>query len=121
MIGAPTASAPLEPRVVLRRRGEQDRAGHLLEVAAGDRRVGVVRGDDLALLGQLEPAVDRARRLAEDRPVRRAAAAADRAAAAVEQGQLDALARAATSTSAACARWSIQAAARNPDSLFESE
>ena len=56
-------------------------------------RVRVVGGDDLALLGELEPAVDRARRLPEDRPVRRSAAAADRAATAVEQRQLDALAR----------------------------
>ena len=60
-------------------------------------------------------------RLAEDRPVRRAAATTDGAAAAVEQRQLDALAPRRPSTSAACARWSIQAAARNPDSLFESE
>ena len=65
----------------------EDRAGHLLEVAAGDRRVGVVGGDDLALLGQLEPGVDRARRLAEDRPVGRTAAPPERAAAAVEQRQ----------------------------------
>ena len=68
-----------------------DGAGELLEVAPGDGRVGVVRGDDLALLGELEPAVDRARRAAEDRPVRRPAAAPDGAAAAVEQRQLDAV------------------------------
>ena len=61
-------------------------------------RVGVVGGDDLALLGELEPAVDRAGRLAEDGPVRRSAAPPDRAAATVEQRQLDASARA-TSTS----------------------
>ena len=90
MIGAPVDERAVEARVVLRRRGEQDGARHLLEVAAGDGRVGVVGGDDLALLGQLEPRVDRARRLAEDRPVGRAAAAPERAAAAVEQGQLDA-------------------------------
>ena len=86
----PDRERPLEPRVVLGRRRQQDRAGHLLEVAPGDRRVGVVGGDDLALLGQLEPAVDRARRLAEDRPVRRPAAAPERAAATVEERQLDA-------------------------------
>ena len=68
----------------------EDRAGHLLEVAAGDRRVGVVGGDDLALLGELEPGVDRARRLAEDRPVRRSPTPSERAAAAVEEGQRDA-------------------------------
>ena len=71
----------------------EDRAGHLLEVAPRDRRVGVVGGDDLALLGQLEPGVDRARRLAEDRPVGRSPAPPDRAAAAVEEGQLDAARR----------------------------
>ena len=53
--------------------------------------------------------------------VRRSAAAPDRAAAAVEQRQLDAALAAATSTSADCAPWSSQAAARKPDSLFESE
>ena len=58
-------------------------------MAARDGRVAVVRGDDLALLGQLEPAVDRARGAAEDRPVRRPAPAADRAAAPVEERQLD--------------------------------
>ena len=74
---------------MLRCRCQEDGAGHLLEVAAGDGRVRVVGGDDLALLGQLEPRVDRARRLAEDRPVGRAAATPERPAAAVEQGQLD--------------------------------
>ena len=80
-----------EPRVVLRRRRQQDRRGDLLEMPARDDRVRVVGGDDLALLGQLEAAVDRARRLPEDRPVRRPAAAPDRAAAAVEERQLDAV------------------------------
>ena len=79
-----------QARDVLGCRGEKNGAGHLLEMAAGDGHVGVVGRDDLALLGQLEPAVDRARGLAEDRPVRRSPAAADRAAAAVEEGQLDA-------------------------------
>ena len=120
MIGAPVGERRAEARVVLRRRGEQDGAGHLLEMAPRDRRVRVVRGDDLALFGELQAAVDRARRLPEDRPVGGAAAPTDGAAAAVEQGQLDAVLRAAA-TSADCAWWSIQAAARNPDSLFESE
>ena len=75
--------------VVLGRRREQDRRRQLLELAQRDRRVGVVGGDHLALLGQLEAAVDRARGLGEDRPVRRSATPADRAAAAVEQGQLE--------------------------------
>ena len=104
MIGAPTAQRRREPR---RRapgvEASRTAAGDLLEVPPGDRRVGVVGGDDLALLGQLEPAVDRARRLAEDRPVRRAAAAPDGPAAAVEQRQLDAVPRA-TATSASWAR-----------------
>ena len=80
----------LEAGVVLGRRGEQDRAGHLLEVAARDRRVGVVGGDHLALLGQPQPTIDRARRLAEDGPVRRPAAAPERPASTVEERQLDA-------------------------------
>ncbi len=77
-------------RVVLRRRGDEGGARQLLQMAPGDRRVRVVRGDDLALLGELEAAIDRARRAAEDRAVRRAPAAADGAAAAVEERQLDA-------------------------------
>jgi len=89
-IGGPDRERPLELRVVLGSRRQQDRAGHLLEVAPGDRRVGVVGGDDLALFGQLEPAVDRTRRLAEDRPVGRPAAASQRAATTMEEGQLDA-------------------------------
>ena len=60
-------------------------------MALGDRGVGVVGGDDLALLGELEAAVDRPGRLREDRPVRRPAAAAERPAPAVEQRQRDAV------------------------------
>ena len=80
---------------------DEDRVGHLLEVPPRDVRVGVVRRDDLALLGELQAAVDRSWRLAEDRPVRRPAATADGAAAAVEQRQLDAVPARATSASAA--------------------
>ena len=77
-------------------------------------------GDDLALLGELEAAVDRARGLGEDRAVRRPAAATERAAAAVEQRERDAVpARVATSDS--WARYSSQLAARKPLSLDESE
>ena len=54
------------------------------------RRVAVAGERHLALLGDLEPAADRAGRLPEDRAVRRAAAAAERAAAAVEQRERDA-------------------------------
>ena len=67
------------PALVLPCRRQERRRGDLLEVALGDRRVGVVGGDDLALLGELETAVDGARGLGEDRAVRRPAAAADRA------------------------------------------
>jgi hypothetical protein len=49
-----------------------------------------VGGAHLALLGQLQPAVDRARGLTEARAVRRTAAATDRAASAMEEVQLDA-------------------------------
>ena len=60
-------------------------------MAERDARIGVVLGDDLALLGELEPAVERARREPQDRPARRSAAAPDPAAAPVEQRQLDAV------------------------------
>ena len=68
---------------------EERRRRDLLEVALGDRRVGVVGGDDLALLGELEAPVHGSRGLGEDRAVRGTAAAADGAAAAVEQGEPD--------------------------------
>ena len=55
------------------------------------RAIRVARGDDLALLGQLEAPVHRARRLAADGPVGRPAAAADGPAAAVEERQLHAV------------------------------
>ena len=54
--------------------------------------MGVFRADHFALLGQPDLAVDRARRLRQDRLVAGAAAAADAAAAAVEQAQRDAVA-----------------------------
>ena len=74
--------------------GQQHRGGHLLQVPPGDDRVAVPGEDHLALLGDLEPAVHRARRLGQHRPPGRAAAPAQRPAAAVEQGQPDpALAR----------------------------
>ena len=70
-----------------RRGGQQHRRGDLLEMTLGDDGVRVPREDHLALLGDLEPAVHRARRLGQHRAAGRAAAAAERAAAAVEQGQ----------------------------------
>ena len=51
--------------------------------------VSVPGEDHLTLLGDLEPAGDRARGLGEHGPVGRAAAASQRTAATVEQGQPD--------------------------------
>ena len=76
-----------------RRRGarRQQRRDLLLERAAGQLGVGVLGGDDLALLGDPHAAAQRARRLGEDRLVRGRAAARRRAAAAVEERHLDAV------------------------------
>ena len=71
------------------RTGQQRRRGDLLDVPRRDDRVAVAGEDDLALLGELEPAVDRARGLRQERAVGGAAPAPERAAAAVEQGQHD--------------------------------
>ena len=90
------ARAPLGRRrdraLVLGGGGQQHGRGDLLEVPLGDGRVGVVGRDDLALLGELEPAVHGAGRLREDRAVGGPAAAADGAAATVEQRERDAVA-----------------------------
>ena len=82
----------VDRRLVLRARREERRGDDLLEMASGDLRAGVVGRDHLALLGEPEPARDRAGRLGEDGPARRTAAAPDRPAAAVEQRQRDAVA-----------------------------
>ncbi len=84
--GAPPAEAlgVLEAR--LQRRRDQR-----LEVAPPELGVGILAGDDLALLGDAQPAGDAARRLREDGVEARAAAAADGAATAVEQAQLRAV------------------------------
>ena len=71
-------------------RGEQRRGDRGLEVPPRQPGQAVLERDRLALLGELEPAVDGVRRLGEDRGVRRAAAAPRAAAPAVEDGQLDA-------------------------------
>ena len=98
----PSASSDAAPRsssVGVGQRGLQRGRQQRLEVAAGEVR----RSEYLA--ATISPcsvmriaAVDRSRRLGQDRVVARAAAAADRAAAAVEQPQAHAVA-AATSTS----------------------
>ncbi|MNX91050.1 hypothetical protein D3C86_1231180 [compost metagenome] len=59
----------------------------MLEVSVGERWLGVLPGEDLALLGDLEVAPHAARGLGEDGAVARPAAAADGAAAAVEEAQ----------------------------------
>ena len=74
----------------LREGGQEGRGERGLEIPLGEPGQPVLEGDRLALLGQLEAAVDRAGRLREDRRVGRAAAAPGAAAAAVEDGQLDA-------------------------------
>ena len=60
-----------------------------LQIAVRDPWFGVLRGDDLALLGEPQRAVHRARRLRQDGVVAGAAAAADGAAATVEEPQPD--------------------------------
>src|SRR5918996_6354801 len=65
----------------------QRRRGKGLEVASAALGVGVLARDHLALLGEAQRRVDRARRLGEHRVVARPAAAADGAAATVEEPQ----------------------------------
>ncbi len=69
------------------RGGEEHGGGDLLQMALRDDRVRVPGEDDFALLGDLEPAVHRARGLGQHRAAGRAAPPAQRAAPAVEQGQ----------------------------------
>ena len=83
-----------------------------LEVAPGRRRLGVLGGDHLALLGDAQLAVDRAGRLGQDRLVGRPAAAADGAAAAVEQPQPHARAPGPRRRARSCASDSAQLAVR---------
>ena len=65
----PGVERPAQLSLVIRCRREQDGADRLLEVAVRDREVRVVRRDDLALLGHLEPTVHRTGSEAQDRPV----------------------------------------------------
>ncbi len=71
--------------IIRHQAGFQRRCYQQLQVAAADFRIGKLGGDDLALLGQTDLAVDGAWRLRQDRLVARAAATADGAAAAMEQ------------------------------------
>ena len=68
---------------------DQHGAHHLLQVAEADRRIAIAPEDHLALLGDLEAAGHRPRRLAPDRATGRPATPADGASAAVEERQLD--------------------------------
>ena len=70
-------------------RGFQGGRQQRLQVAVRDPRLGVLGGDHLALLGDPQRPVHRARRLRQDGVVARAAAAADGAAATVEEPQPD--------------------------------
>ncbi len=71
----------------------QRRGGENLQIVAADFGVGIFAGDDFALLGDTDLAIDRAAGLRDDGVVARPAAAADRAAAAVKQPQPDVMAR----------------------------
>ncbi len=77
----------------VREGGEQGRRHGRLEVSLREARQAVLEGDRLALLGELQPAVDRAARLREDAGMRGAAAPSRRAATPVEDRQLDVPAR----------------------------
>ena len=90
-----------------------------LEMAPRDRRVRVAGGDHLALLGELEPAVNRARSLGEDGEVRRSAPP-DRSAAAVEQREFPPW-RSAASTELPLRDGRGSSSPQEADSLFESE
>ncbi len=76
----------------LRQQRGLQRGGHQgFEVAQPDLGIAVFAGDDLALFGQADLAIHRARRLGEDGVEARPAAASHRAATAVEQPQGDAM------------------------------
>src|SRR6202008_1802838 len=64
---------------------DQGRGGDRVEIGGGAFARSIFGGDDLALFGDPEPALDGARGLGEDRAEAGAAAAPDRAAAAVEE------------------------------------
>ena len=76
-------------RLRLQQGGLERRRGEDLQIAPGKLGVRVFAGDDLALLGDADCALNRAGGLREDRLVAGPAAAADRAAPAVEQAELD--------------------------------
>src|SRR5207244_2690560 len=72
-------------------RRQQCRIHDLFQVAMGDRGETVAERNDLALLGESNPAVEAAWRLREDGPVRASAAAPDRPSTAMEQSKTDAV------------------------------
>src|SRR5262249_62383944 len=76
----------------LQQRGLQGRGCQSLQIAPSHLGIGILAGDDLALLGDAYAALHRASGLGKDRLITRAAAAADRSAATVEQAQANAAA-----------------------------
>ena len=72
-----------------RRPGQQNRRRDPFQVPLGDRGIRVPGEHDLALLGDLQPAIDRPRRLGGDRAVKRTPTPAQRTAPAVEHGEFD--------------------------------
>ena len=99
---------------------ERDRSCHLFQRSKRDATQTVLLVDDLALLGNTQAAVDRARRCAENGDMRLAAAAANRAATAMKQRELDILGLIAL-TSTSWAFWIAQRDEARPPSLLLSE
>jgi len=74
---------------LLKQRGFHRRSNQRLQIASADIRVGVLAGDNLALLGNSDLACHAAGGLRQNRLIARAAATANRAATAVEQSHFD--------------------------------
>jgi hypothetical protein len=110
--------------VVVRALGErqearpEDGVDRLLEVPVGDPGMGVAREGDLALLGEAQPAAQRARRLGHDGAAGWSPAAADRAPATVEEEQGHAGRR---TPRAPAARGKLPVGGDKPPSLLLSE
>ena len=79
-------------RLRLQQGGFERGRGEDLEIAPAELRIRIFAGDDFALLGDADRALNRARRLGEDRLIAGSAAAADRTAAAMKQAQADIMA-----------------------------
>src|SRR5207237_8677707 len=68
----------------------QGRCDQRFEIAAAEVGIGILAGDDFALLGDAQSAGDAAGGLSQDRLVAWAAAASHRSSSAMKQAQLDA-------------------------------